>query len=241
MKKPRRKENTTRQELLKAGIEVFAQFGPDEVGIRRLAGAAGANSAALSYYFGGKDGYYRAVLRYLTQEVMGSLQHLAAAARAEMEASSSPRRAREVLRRFVRGFIEVVLSKPQAEAVAVIVWRELLRPSYGFPILYERVIRPVHELLTELVARATRRAPEDPAAVLLAHSLWGQAAIFRIGFHVLRRRLGLRGRGLSRQWVARITETVDFVTDCLLLCREGERGRAARRPRTGSSHQARKT
>lgn len=93
------------------------------------------------------------------------------------------------------------------------------------------MIRPVHELLTELVALATQRRPEDPASILLAHSLWGQAAIFRIGFHVLRRRLGLRGRRLSKQWVERIADTVDFVTDALLSCRAGDRSSASRRPK----------
>ena len=35
--KSRRRGADTRQRLLEAGIEAFARFGPDEVGIRRLA------------------------------------------------------------------------------------------------------------------------------------------------------------------------------------------------------------
>ncbi|GIX02417.1 MAG: putative transcriptional regulator, TetR [Thermogutta sp.] len=199
----------TRQRLLEAGIEAFAQFGPEEVGIRRLAAAAGVNSSALSYYFGGKEGYYRAVLRFLIDTVGRSIREAAEAAAQSFRRQPDSTTARQLLRRFMRTVVTVVLTKPYAEAAAAIIWRELLRPSSGFSIVYERMIRPVHELITELTAAAMGTDPDDPQAVLLAHSLWGQAAIFRLGFHVLRRRLKWRGRRLSQEWVDRIADTVE--------------------------------
>jgi len=214
--KSRRKGPDTRQRLLEAGVEVFARFGPEEVGIRRLAAAAGANSAALSYYFGGKEGYYRAVLHHLVQWVNQSIHDAVTRAKTALGTSPEPEHARKVLRAFVREVAETVLTKPQAEAVAAIVWRELLRPSSGFDIVYKRMIRPVHEMLTELVAAGMATKPSDPDAVLLAHTLWGQVAIFRLGFHVLRRRLKLRGHTLSKRWIVRICATIDAVATRLL-------------------------
>jgi AcrR family transcriptional regulator len=199
----------TRQRLLEAGIEAFAQFGPEEVGIRRLAAAAGVNSAALSYYFGGKEGYYRAVLRFLINTVGRSIREAAEAAEQSLRRQPDSASARQLLCQFMRTLVTVVLTKPYAEAAAAIIWRELLRPSSGFSIVYERMIRPVHEVITRLTAAAMGTQPDDPQAVLLAHTLWGQAAIFRLGFHVLRRRLKWRGRRLSQEWVDRIADTVE--------------------------------
>ncbi|HOA51985.1 MAG TPA: CerR family C-terminal domain-containing protein [Thermogutta sp.] len=211
-----KKRGDARQRLLEAGIEAFARFGPDEVGIRRLAAAAGVNSAALSYYFGGKQQYYRAVLRYLMRWVGQSIRQAAMTARAGLAASPDACHARQLLRIFMREVVQTVLANPQAEAVAAIIWRELLRRSSGFDIVYEQMIRPVHEIITELVAAAMGVTSDDREAVLLAHSLWGQVAIFRLGFHVLRRRLKIRGRQLSNEWVETITSTVDLVVDRLL-------------------------
>jgi len=214
--KSRRRGADTRQRLLEAGIEAFARFGPDEVGIRRLAAAAGVNSAALSYYFGGKEAYYRAVLRHLVEWVGQSIREAATRAKMTLGTSPEPEQARTVLREFMRDVVQAVLTKPQAEAVAAIVWRELLRPSSGFDIVYEQMIRPVHEVITELVAAGMATERSNPDAVLLAHTLWGQVAIFRLGFHVLRRRLKLRGRRLSKDWIERICTTIDAVATRLL-------------------------
>lgn len=231
-----RKGERTRRRLLDAGIEAFARFGPEEVGIRRLAAAAGVNSAALSYYFGGKDGYYRAVLRYLADGVGATIRESAVAARGVPGEPRSPEAAREALRAFLRRFVVTVLTEPHAEAVAAIVWRELLRPSGGFEIIYTRIIRPVHEIMTELAATALRTTPRDPQAILLAHSLWGQAAIFRIGFHVLRRRLGRRGRRLSQDLIATIADMADTVVLRLLPGRTDQEEQASPRLRRDGRH-----
>ena len=229
-----RKGEGTRLRLLDAGIEAFAQFGPEEVGIRRLAAAAGVNSAALSYYFGGKDGYYRAVLRHLTEGMGGNIRESALAARGDPAEPLSPEAAREALRAFLRHFVMTVLTEPRAEAVAAIVWRELLRPSDGFEIIYTRIIRPVHEIITELAAAVLQTTPRDPRVIVLAHSLWGQPAIFRIGFHVLRRRLRHRGRRLSKAVIEMIADTVDTVALRLLPGGTEEQERASpRRCRNG--------
>lgn len=51
-----------REKLLTAGAQLFAEKGFAAVSIRELAQAAETNSALISYYFGGKEGLYSAVL-----------------------------------------------------------------------------------------------------------------------------------------------------------------------------------
>lgn len=52
-----------RNRLLEVGTRLFAERGLHGVGIRELSQAAGTSISMVSYYFGGKEGLYAAVLR----------------------------------------------------------------------------------------------------------------------------------------------------------------------------------
>lgn len=51
-----------RDNLIEAAMPLFAAKGLNGVSIREVAGAAGVNISMISYYFGGKEGLYAAVL-----------------------------------------------------------------------------------------------------------------------------------------------------------------------------------
>ena len=55
-------ENDCRANLVQATTPLFAEKGFNGVGVRELAVAAGVNLSMISYYFGGKEGLYAAVL-----------------------------------------------------------------------------------------------------------------------------------------------------------------------------------
>lgn len=55
----------TRTRLLEAAIHCFAEKGYEGTGIRDIAQRAQANSALVQYHFGGKEGLYLEILRYL--------------------------------------------------------------------------------------------------------------------------------------------------------------------------------
>ncbi|MCX7227577.1 MAG: TetR family transcriptional regulator [Burkholderiales bacterium] len=50
-----------RQRLLGAGLKLFAEHGFEKTSVRALAQEAQVNLGAISYYFGDKEGLYRAV------------------------------------------------------------------------------------------------------------------------------------------------------------------------------------
>ncbi|MDA8428518.1 MAG: TetR family transcriptional regulator [Geobacteraceae bacterium] len=56
-------DNDCRENLITASIPLFAAKGLNGVSVREVAGAAGVNLSMISYYFGGKEGLYAAVLR----------------------------------------------------------------------------------------------------------------------------------------------------------------------------------
>lgn len=55
-------DNDCRANLITATTPLFAEKGYNGVGVRELANAAGVNLSMISYYFGGKEGLYAAVL-----------------------------------------------------------------------------------------------------------------------------------------------------------------------------------
>ncbi len=68
-------ENDCRDNLISAAVPLFAAKGLNGVSVRELASAAGVNLSMISYYFGGKEGLYAAVL---TEQfaVLGKLEEI---------------------------------------------------------------------------------------------------------------------------------------------------------------------
>ena len=57
----------SKNKLLHTAFELFALRGLDGISTREIAQKAGCNIQAISYYFGGKDGLYEAVLGYAAE------------------------------------------------------------------------------------------------------------------------------------------------------------------------------
>ena len=67
-----------KEKLLAAGAKLFAEKGFAGISIRQLADEAGVNSAMISYYFGGKEGLYEAVITTQYERLLGKFEEIAA-------------------------------------------------------------------------------------------------------------------------------------------------------------------
>lgn len=67
-----------KEKLLAAATRLFAEKGFAGVSIRQLAEAAGVNSAMISYYYGGKEGLYEAVLTTQYERLLEKFEAIAA-------------------------------------------------------------------------------------------------------------------------------------------------------------------
>ena len=59
----------TRRRILEAAFELFASDGFEGASTRTLAERAGVNLPAIQYYFGSKEGLYRAVVEQFRQQM----------------------------------------------------------------------------------------------------------------------------------------------------------------------------
>src|SRR3546814_8615422 len=81
----------TRQRLLDAAIDVFGRCGYEGASTRALAGAAGANLAAIPYHFGGKEGLYLAAATHIAEQIGGRMGPAAEHAAAKLAGSTGAR------------------------------------------------------------------------------------------------------------------------------------------------------
>ena len=72
-----RKSRDAKEKLLEAGTALFAEKGFAGVSIRELAETAGVNSAMISYYFGGKEGLYEAVITAQYERLLTKFEAIA--------------------------------------------------------------------------------------------------------------------------------------------------------------------
>lgn len=63
----------TREKLLQAGIKYFGSIPYEKVSVEEITSAAKVNISAVSYYFGGKENFYKAVINRLNQSVVNKL------------------------------------------------------------------------------------------------------------------------------------------------------------------------
>lgn len=207
--------------LLQAGLQCFADRGPDGVTIREIARIASQNSASIAYYFGGKEGLYRAVLDAVTRFFRSQVLEARRAWDAMDESATGPEQAAAILKGLQRAFVRGILTDAKAAQFAMLMVREQTQPTAAFEDLYRDTVEPLHRMLTHILARITGDDPESPSAVLRAHTFIGQLQSFVMARETLLRRMSWDGYDEDRAGLV-----ADMLADNLDIFVAGLQGRA---------------
>ncbi len=134
----------TRLQLLAHATRIFAAKGYAATSTREICQAAGANVAAIHYYFGDKEGLYRAVLTKPFDE-----------ATSRFEGFDDPALPfADAIRRVLEPFVGMALEQDAAARhVLRLHLREALEPSPVFRDVVARIVVPHHNALAALLAR----------------------------------------------------------------------------------------
>lgn len=159
----------TRQRLLDAAGEVFAEHGFRDATVRDICRRAGANVAAINYHFGGKDRLYVDVLRYVDERSLETApisQAVLAGLTPEMKLAG-----------FVRHFIRRVFDRDRPAWHERLMAREMIEPTHALDELVDRNIRPRALLLQAIVREmlgpeATVREVQRGAASVVGQCLF---------------------------------------------------------------------
>lgn len=168
-----------RRRLVEAGIEIFGIYGFEAASTRHIAEKAGVNLAAIPYYFGNKEGLYRAVAEYIAND-----DEPAASTAERIEAllkDTQPSREEALclLQELLDTLAITVIASDGKDHYNRFIMRELLDPSFAFDILYENFIQRILRPCTVLIGQLTDKPDNAPESKVRAFAMIGQILVFR--------------------------------------------------------------
>jgi AcrR family transcriptional regulator len=160
MPRPLPSPDRTADVILDAAEALFAEQGYDGCTVKQIGAAARVNPALLSYYFGGKEGTYRAAIRR-------RLRAFAAEGMQDMSAAPTPT---EAIRRFAEAYMRFMLRHPTVPKLLI---REVLDHDAEHAVEEVRAIASgPFQALCDVVragqARGEFRSDIDPARAALS-------------------------------------------------------------------------
>jgi AcrR family transcriptional regulator len=186
----------TRERLLNAALHAFGSRDYDGVSTREIAEQADANISAISYHFGGKKGLYHAAVRHLSTIINSGMGEKLKSVRQGIDLAS-PEECGEQVCQVLNHFLENILLGEIGMYAPGIIFREQNHPSEAYPILFEKLLKPMYSILAQLVAQYRGSRPNDPEVIITVQALIGQTVIFRIGRTTLLRILKKRSYNKS--------------------------------------------
>jgi TetR/AcrR family transcriptional regulator len=215
--KPRRRDAAaTREALLAAGTELFAERGYDGVPVATIAARAGVNKAMISYHFGGKRKLYLAIVTATFGEIVAGVESLA----------ESPRPTPEVLRELIAHVGEMATQRHPHFCAMML--REVV--AGGKHLDPELIDKPARILgaVQRIVARGVREGDFRPVDPLLTHlSLVGSLVFFFATTRFRERVLASRRPAIKPPDAAAYVRHIqDLLTHGLAAERRGARGGA---------------
>ena len=182
----------TRDRLIQAAIEIFAENGFDATTTRMLADKARVNLSAIPYYFRSKEGLYQAAVEHIA-DVLGERLQPFVQRLADLSGKGLDRKtARSLIGEGLATMIAVMCGDPDTLPFSKIIFREQMAPTAAFDLIYPRIMERVLKAFATLIAAATGESDQrqcDLQAVLFV----GQVMIFRAGRATAVRRLGMEG------------------------------------------------
>ncbi|MDD3845949.1 MAG: CerR family C-terminal domain-containing protein [Syntrophorhabdaceae bacterium] len=172
----------TRQRILEAAGEIFAESGLRQTTIRQISNRAGVNVAAINYHFQSKDNLYLETLRYWKDVAFGKYPR-------ELGTSQTDEPEKR-LRGFIRSFVFRILDGGIESRFGKLMAREFAEPTAALDMIVEEAARPMFHLISAITARITGRDPASDTVLYCCASIVGQCLYFLYARPVLRRLVG---------------------------------------------------
>ena len=103
----------TRRRILETALDLFAAHGYEGASTRQIAEGAGVNLPAIQYYFGNKEGLYRAIIEDIVADTERHMSEVLPRVRTALDdPGATPAQLTELLCQMLEAFITVVTSGP---------------------------------------------------------------------------------------------------------------------------------
>ena len=156
----------TKEKIVKTALYEFAAQGYDQTATRDILSKAHANVAAISYYFGHKKGLYIEVLTRIAKRIADAFQDLLPAYAALKKKKATPKECEELLKKFIRVFVELFCSDKQTTAMCMVFVREYVEPSHEFKAFFQEINADYRRIFVDLLIGANHGEISQKEAVL---------------------------------------------------------------------------
>ena len=188
----------TREAILAAAEDEFAEKGFELASAREICRSAGVNSALLSRYFGSKEALYRIVAKRLFGDLGAPLAKL-------HEKACDDASWRAAVREWVDDMLFMTLPTEKAQKLCAALFRhEVTRPTKFHKEFKEAFGKPVYEGLKMLLSRKVKDADKLD---LWCSSIWAQVSVYALADSAWHKVFRPKGEGL-RKWSAKVGEHI---------------------------------
>lgn len=171
----------TRQQLLEAAGQVFAEHGYAKATSKEICTRAGANVAAVNYHFGGKDELYAAVLEEAHARLV-SVETMAAAAQSRIDP-------RQKLRMLLTRIFGEVVKRDKAAWELRVLSRELLSQSPMMTPMINHQVAPKAKIMRAVLAEIMDLPPEHPTVSCTVLNVMGPVLLMLIASRTLQQKV----------------------------------------------------
>lgn len=168
----------TREKLLEAAAQVFAEHGFYNSTIREICRRAGANVAAVNYTFGDKVGLYTEVLRQTIRAPE------TARLVTELDAATTPE---ELIQTLIHRRLLHICGRKRPDQAFRIMMHEFAQPTPAMTRVIDEGMRPIYKRLLHAVGALLGLPPEHEKTRLCNNSIVGQVLFYAFSQPVLSR------------------------------------------------------
>ena len=169
----------TRQRLLESAIRIFAARGFDGARTRDIAGAARANLISIAYYFGDKQGLYRAAAQHVAAHWAAHIRPLVQQAQASMSRDGTAHREFvEILCSLLRHFVRIILGDFLPDCYGKFLSQAASGPVREFALI-DRSLAPLRDIVAAAIAALTGESAVSTITRSRAISIIGSCVCFR--------------------------------------------------------------
>jgi TetR/AcrR family transcriptional regulator, regulator of cefoperazone and chloramphenicol sensitivity len=170
-------EDGTRERLLEAAGEEFAEHGYRMATIREICRRAKVNIAAVNYHFRDKEGLYAEVLKYAHRHALETYP--------PSPPSGETLMPEQRLRIFVHSLVKRTLDRGRPAWHGKLMAREIVEPTRALEDLVGQSIRPMHDLLLGIVRELAGPEIPETRLRLCVTSVVGQCLHFYLARPVI--------------------------------------------------------
>lgn len=169
----------TRRRVLDAALRIFAEVGYEAAHTRQIAEEARVKLPTIAYYFGSKEGLFRAVIEHIASQYQKRMEPIAARVRASLLDPAVPRETLlDLLCELLETFVAVMFSPAVPKSWRQILVRTEVESVSGLDALRNCIRAETVHPCKALIARLAGEPESGETTLMRAAALLGQINIF---------------------------------------------------------------